>query len=170
MRIALALFVLALMASCVAPPAPRPAAPVARTPAMRSVPPIAPAPLPADWRDWPLTPGNWRYGRDQAGTRADFSPAGVTLSCDNDRQLRLSVGGRGPAPITIRTSTVSRTATPTPAGQSRVAAALMFTPRDPLLDAIAFSRGRWTIEQAGARPLVLPAYAEVARVVEDCRG
>ncbi len=41
---------------------------------------------------------------------------------------------------------------------------------DPLLDAIGFSRGRFVVEQAGTPPLVLPAWAEVERVVEDCRG
>jgi hypothetical protein len=49
-----------------------------------------------------------------------------------------------------------------------VATALAAT--DPLLDAIAFSRGRVTLEQAGLAPLVVPPYAEVARTIEDCRG
>ncbi len=32
---------------------------------------------------------------------------------------------------------------------------------DPLLDAMAFSRGRFTNEQSGQVPLVIPAYAEI---------
>ena len=40
---------------------------------------------------------------------------------------------------------------------------------DELLDAMAFSRGRFVIEQAGAPTLVVPAYPEVGRVIEDCR-
>ena len=46
----------------------------------------------------------------------------------------------------------------------------MFAPNDPLLDAIAFSRGRFVIEQTGQPPLVLPPHAEIGRVIEDCRG
>lgn len=40
---------------------------------------------------------------------------------------------------------------------------------DQLLDAIAFSRGRFGLEVPGLPPLVLPAYPELTRVVEDCR-
>jgi hypothetical protein len=41
---------------------------------------------------------------------------------------------------------------------------------DPILDSIAFSRGRFTVEGAGLPMLVIPAWPEPARVVEDCRG
>jgi hypothetical protein len=41
--------------------------------------------------------------------------------------------------------------------------------RDPLLDAIAFSRGRIAVVMAGAGPLVMPAWPEAARTIEDCR-
>ena len=42
--------------------------------------------------------------------------------------------------------------------------------RDPRLDQIAFSRGRFLVDVAGQSRLVLPAWPEVARVIEDCRG
>jgi len=41
--------------------------------------------------------------------------------------------------------------------------------RDPLLDAIAFSRGRFALEAAGLETLYLPAWPELSRVIEDCR-
>jgi len=41
---------------------------------------------------------------------------------------------------------------------------------DPLLDALAFSRGRFAIVASGTPALVLPAWPEIARVVEDCRA
>jgi hypothetical protein len=44
------------------------------------------------------------------------------------------------------------------------------SPRDALLDAMAFSRGRFIVEQPGQPSLVVPAWAEFGRVVEDCRG
>ena len=40
---------------------------------------------------------------------------------------------------------------------------------DPWLDAMAFSRGRFTVGVAGLDLLVIPAWPELARVVEDCR-
>lgn len=40
---------------------------------------------------------------------------------------------------------------------------------DPFLDGMIFSRGRISVEVAGAPMLVLPSWAEPARVVEDCR-
>jgi hypothetical protein len=49
-----------------------------------------------------------------------------------------------------------------------VAAEIM--PRDGVLDAIAFSRGRFAIEVGGLSPLAIPNWNEISRVVEDCRG
>ena len=134
----------------------------------------APPPLADDWRDWPLTPGTWRYAGDSRGTRAMFGDGGdavVVLRCDrSERRMYLSRTGAGIAPITVRTSSVSRAVAVQPTGgaQPYVAAALAIN--DPLLDAMAFSRGRFVIQQQGAATLVIPAYAEVGRVIEDCRG
>ena len=40
---------------------------------------------------------------------------------------------------------------------------------DPLLDAIAFSRGRIVVSMPGTAALVVPARPEAARAIEDCR-
>jgi hypothetical protein len=40
---------------------------------------------------------------------------------------------------------------------------------DPLLDAMASSRGRIGISASGLAALVVPPWAEVGRVIEDCR-
>ena len=40
---------------------------------------------------------------------------------------------------------------------------------DPLLDAIVSSRGRVGFSYGAQPPLIVPAWAEIARVVEDCR-
>lgn len=40
---------------------------------------------------------------------------------------------------------------------------------DPLLDAIAYSRGRFAVAVPGQQPLVLPPWADISRVIEDCR-
>lgn len=177
MRSPILLATLAL-AACV--PAGRPPAP----PVVSAVPPpaapTAPSPS-ADWRDWPVTPGTWRYDRQSpARSIATFGRAGpgfaIQLTCDTGaRQLMLSlVAAPGAESIVIRTSTMVRTL-PT-AIMSRADA---FNPAtsdarlpatDPLLDAMAFSRGRFVVERPGSAPLVIPAWPEIGRVIEDCRG
>ena len=154
---------LAALAGCASPPppAPRPA------PARPAPPPPAPAPEPAqDWRDTPLTPGAWTYQSGAAGPEALYGPAGApafAVRCDSlRRQVTLSREGVvAPGPLTIRTS----------AGARALAGPVASLPAsDPFLDAIVFSRGRFTVEMSDAPALVVPAWPEPARVVEDCRG
>lgn len=166
-----ALIVLAL-AGCAAPPPapevrPAPVAPVPR-------PAPAPPPLAANWNDWPFTPGDWAYRRDNRGSIALFGAVGsdamMTLRCDRTRAtLYLSLHGPA-ASATVRTTTLNRTIAlqPTGGGAGYVATAL--GTGDLLLDAMAFSRGRFVVERSGQSPLVLPPYAEIGRVIEDCRG
>lgn len=172
MRHLLALAFLAAVASCVA--APPPPSPVAR-PAPPPPPMPRPAPLAADWRDRPLTPGTWAYDRDARGSRALFgaieADALLVLRCDRaERRIFLSRAGAGPAPLTIRTTGATRALVVEPTGGTPPYAAAAFAANDPLLDAMAFSRGKLVIEQAGAPTLVVPAWAEIGRVIEDCRG
>ena len=41
---------------------------------------------------------------------------------------------------------------------------------DPILDAMVLSRGRILVDAEGQQPVTLPSWAEIARIVEDCRG
>lgn len=41
---------------------------------------------------------------------------------------------------------------------------------DGTFDKMAYSRGRFAIEAPGTQPISVPAWAEVSRVIEDCRG
>ncbi|NIJ08232.1 hypothetical protein FHS31_001849 [Sphingomonas vulcanisoli] len=147
-----------LAVSCATPPKPAPAPPPP------SAPPTPP-PLPTDWRDLPETKGSWRYGTEPGGTSARFdAPEGVTqftLRCDKATHTvgLIRTGAAPAAALTVRTSYGARTLPPAP-----LAAA------DPLLDQIAFSRGRFTIDAPGLPELVLPAWAEPGRVIEDCRS
>ena len=165
-----------LLAACVPagrPPEGPPAPPPARiaTPA-----PFTPVPeLGSDWRDWPLTPGEWRYRRDARGTVALFGQSGadalLLLRCDpGERRMFLSVSGTDATPLTLRASSTARVVPVQPTGGAPAYIAAAFAPTDPLLDALAFSRGRFVVEQAGRPPLVVPAHAEIGRVTEDCRG
>lgn len=139
----------------------------------------SPTPAPAyrgDWRDWPLTPGNWVYRQDARGSIALFGVPGAdadfTIRCDRIAGLiYVSRKGAAPgnAPLTIRTSSSLRTLAMQPTGAMPAYMALSLYPRDPLLDAIGFSRGRFVLEQATLPVLVIPAWAEVLRVSEDCR-
>lgn len=164
--------ILVLVAGCASKPVPPPPAP---RPVVVA-PPAPPRPVPqgADWRDWPVTPGDWVYRIDGRGSIALFGPAGadalLTLRCDRQtNMIYLSRQGTVTAPLTLRTSSLARTLGVQPTGGVPAYVALALAPRDALLDAMAFSRGRFIVEQAGAPTLVVPAYAEIGRVTEDCR-
>lgn len=165
-----------LVASCSAPP-PRAPAP-APAPVVRPAPPPAP-PRAADWRDWPVTPGTWTYRQDARGSLALFGQPGtdalLTLRCarnDNGaaRAVYLSRAGVAATPLTLRTTSTVRALAVQPTGGTPPFVAAALAPTDPLLDAIGFSRGRFTVEQAGSATLVVPAWPEIERVTEDCRG
>jgi hypothetical protein len=104
-------------------------------------------------------------GTDTAAEFGDAVAAHVALRCEGGA-IRLVWPAAQPGQVAIRTSTseVFRTATAAPEGGAQI----VFPARDSLLDAMAFSRGRFVL-QAGTADLVLPAWPEVARVIEDCR-
>lgn len=172
---------LLMLGSCVGPPAPRAVAPaptrpvpVAALPAPAPAPvqPVA-APAPIEWQHRPLSPGNWSYRAEAGGSVAQFGSGGglVTLRCDRaSRRISLARAGAGQGEMIVRTSYGAAT---WPASVSAGAAPQLVAFRaasDMLFDQIAYSRGKWAVETAGQPPLILPAWAEVARVIEDCRG
>ncbi|WP_176592046.1 hypothetical protein [Sphingobium sp. EM0848] len=163
-----------LLASCVG--APEQYVP-ARGPAPRAVPspqPSPPPPAPVEWQDRDTTPGDWRYQVDGAGSVALFGPDAqnslFVIRCDKGTHrislLRPGVAGTA---MTVRTSygavswPAAAAAGTVPATQAIRAA------NDTALDQIAYSRGRFAIEVQGLPTLILPSWAEVGRVVEDCR-
>lgn len=154
----------------VVPPAPAP------VPVPAPSPTPAPAPPPsADWRDWALTPGTWAYRQDERGSIALFGQPGgdaeLTLRCDRARgRIYLARRGEGAAAFDIRTTSQVRRIAALPTGGTPAYLAAELAVRDPLLDAIGFSRGRFVVETQGLPTLVVPAWAETLRVVEDCRG
>ncbi len=162
----LAPFGLLALAACV----PQPAAPPAPTPPPRPVERPAPPPPPpsANWMDAPQTPGEWSYG----GGRASYGAAQGTvfsLNCDRGAgRITLARAGSAAGRVSMRvlTETTSRVLDAAPDG-GNVAAVL--PARDPLLDAMAFSKGRFAVEVAGLPTLYLPSWIEVSRVIEDCR-
>ena len=169
------------LAACVPPapqPTPTPAPGPTSSPVVQEVrPPVSvpqPAPpAPASWMDAPATPGDWHYRVAGAERVAEFlSLAGgqiFQMTCSQRRDISLTVVARAPNAnaLTIRTEHGDRAVAATSVGNS-VSAVLAAS--DSLLDWMAFSKGRFAVEVAGGTQLFLPAWPEVTRVIEDCRG
>lgn len=160
----------AMLGACVPPPPVATPGPVATAPTPRPRPP-APAPAPiANWRDAPATAGSWTYSGGSGGSSASFGGGHFAVHCDPAARavtlVRAATLRPGAATIAITTSTTSRSlnATSTPRGLVATLPA-----RDPLLDAMAFSNGRFMVQSQGYAPLYLPSWTEVSRVIEDCR-
>lgn len=174
MRIPVLLSPFVLLVGCVAPssPPPQAQAPVRPVP-MRPAPVMPPAPA-GDWRDLPLTPGTWQYRGTPGGSAASFGARDAapvaTLTCER-------AGGRvtltmvSPRPqagsVSVRTSSTVRAVAVQPVAGG---VAMRLPANDRLLDAMGFSRGRFVVEGPAVGRLVLPAWAEILRVTEDCRG
>ncbi|MBO9580964.1 MAG: hypothetical protein J7498_08730 [Sphingobium sp.] len=178
---ALSLAGLAMLAACtVVPPAaspPPPPPPHQPAPPPPPPPPVMVAPE-KPWDVAPLTPGSWRYEKQGAASVASFgAPGGVrvaALRCEpGTRRLIISIGGRAAAPtvpVSIRTTSGDLAWTGT-AGAADNPSVLVTRPaNDSGFDWIAYSRGRISVEVQGLPRLILPVWAEISRVVEDCRG
>jgi hypothetical protein len=163
------------LSACTAPPPP-PAPQPAPAPKPVVVTPPQPQKPVGDWIDWPLAVGDWVYRRDDRGSLALFGPTGqnatVTLRCDTGRRriylARESAGSGGR--MVVRTSSTLKEFAATPTGATPAYLVTEILPTDPILDAMALSRGRFAIETEGQTPIVIPSWAEITRIVEDCRG
>jgi hypothetical protein len=145
-------------------------------------PPPAAAALPAappqqDWRDVPLTPGTWSWRGGAGRSLAQFGPLGASaifaLSCDAAaRAVTLSrAGSTGAATAMLFTTSFGTFTLAAANGGGEPPAIVARTgAADRHLDQLAFSRGRFLVDVAGSERLVLPAWPEVARVIEDCRS
>jgi hypothetical protein len=71
--------------------------------------------------------------------------------------------------LTVWTSSLERSV-PSSFNPATRRLTIEFSANDPLLDALANSRGRLGFTVSSQPPLVVPAWPEAARVVEDCRG
>jgi hypothetical protein len=117
--------------------------------------------------DVPATPGDWTY----AGGTARFAQY-LMLRCDRAAGA-VEIGRAGTAGVQaqmiIRAETMERGITAQPAQGDPTWLTARVPARDPLLDAMAFSKGRFAVEVAGLPTLYVPSYPEVTRVIEDCR-
>ena len=112
----------------------------------------------------PLTIGQWTYGAALGGSEARF---GTSFSIRCDRAARRVTLRRieplASVPVTAMTITTDLGVRTLP-----IDGVLLNT--DRVLDAIAFSRGRFIVTGGGnGSRLVIPASPEAARSIEDCR-
>jgi hypothetical protein len=129
--------------------------------------------------DAALTPGAWLYQDFGPGNgkRSLFSDPDNTfyfsLTCASGPDgvqvqfNRTGTPSKRYLAMTIRTETVQRTLAGERFGSQMIIAGV--PANDPLLDAMALSKGHFAVETEGEPTLYLPSWAEVSRVIEDCR-
>ena len=111
-------------------------------------------------RALPLAPGQWTHFATAGGSIAMYG-SHIQLRCDRvSRTVTIDRPNAPPAALTIATDSLTRTLPP----NGRLAAT------DPLLDAIAFSRGRFIVSGGTGPTVAVPSWPEAARSVEDCRN
>lgn len=170
------------LAACVPAPqqthTPAPAPMPIPTPTLAPAPITAPAPQPfaGNWVDAPATQGNWTYLPTPLGGAARFGQQGVEphlwLRCNRStRTVQIGIPGvsSNPAPMRIMTETEERVVQTQAGGIALGEVFVRLPAQDRLLDAMAFSRGRFAIAMAGFETLYIPSWPEVTRVIEDCR-
>jgi len=118
--------------------------------------------------------GSWSYVAVPGGSEARFTDSTatirLTIHCTKaNRRVMISHTSSAPAAsLNVWTSSATRNLPARFEPQAmRVSADLAAT--DPLLDAISFSRGRFVVSMPGASALVVPAWPEPTRAIEDCR-
>jgi hypothetical protein len=108
----------------------------------------------------PLASGQWNYFATAGGSIAAYGNH-IQLRCDRaTRTVTISRPNGAPAALTIATDTSIRTLPPS--------GRLLAT--DPLLDAIAYSRGRFIVSGGTGPAEAVPSWPEAARSIEDCRN
>ena len=121
-----------------------------------------------------FAPGSWTHQSVAGGSMARFvdarGTARLVIQCARaTRRVTIAYASAAPAQsLHVWTTSASRNL---PArfepNAMRVSAELPAF--DALLDGIAFSRGRIAVTMPGSVPLVVPAWPEAARTIEDCR-
>src|SRR5437867_3411867 len=119
--------------------------------------------------------GNWSYASTADGSEASFTNASAIaqlwLHCTRaTRRVTIAKAASAAAPLlNVWTSSVTRSV-PSSFNPATGRLTIDLSAFDPLLDALAASRGRIGFGVTGQPPLVVPAWAEAVRVIEDCRA
>lgn len=119
--------------------------------------------------------GNWTYAATPEGSEASFastsgSPQLFVHCMRATRRVSIAKAANAAAPIlNVWTSSLTRSV-PSSYNPATARLTIDLANYDPILDAIATSRGRIGFSVGSEPPLVLPAWAEAAHVIEDCRA
>ena len=122
--------------------------------------------------DVPATPGDWSYANGLARFGEPASGTRLTLRCDRAAgAIEIARAGEAVAalPMIIRAESMERGIDAVPSRSDPPSIVARVPARDPLLDAMAFSKGRFAVEVGGLETLYVPSWPEVTRVIEDCR-
>lgn len=129
-----------------------------------------------NWLDAPQTSGDWSYRKDGTMTLAGFGPPETeylfVLQCQpGAKAIRLLIAGESEAEqqAVVRTETRTQMLTLRQSDMELPYLEARLSAFDPLLDAMAVTKGRFAVEAEGMPTLYLPSWAEVTRVIEDCR-
>jgi hypothetical protein len=137
---------------------------------------VAPASAPAlDFRYATPLPGDWTYAPAAGGSEASFldgsSHPQLFVHCTRAaRQVTIAKPATAAAPFLFVWTTSQSRNLPANYNPATYRLSATITAFDPLLDAMAFSRGRISIGVSGQAALIAPAWEELARVIEDCRA
>jgi hypothetical protein len=148
--------------------------PLAAALALLAAVPLAAQPIADQSTALPL-PGTWTYTASADGGEAVFTDASnqplLSLRCVRSiRRVVLSKPASAASPtLGVWSSTASKSWPATyDAATARLSAQIANW--DPVLDAISYSRGRFAVAAAGQQPLVVPDWADISRIAEDCRA
>jgi hypothetical protein len=139
-----------------------------------ATPSVAGSPIQSNLEYVTPADGSWTYAATSDGSEATFANASgqeqVTIRCTRStRRVAILKNVPAAAPsIWVWTSSQSRSL-PATFDASSGRASSDFAAYDSFLDAMASSRGRIGFSTSGLAALVVPPWAEVARVIEDCR-
>ena len=136
---------------------------------------LASAQAPPEWRHAALTAGSWSYHATPAGSEAVFTDARATrrllVKCSRaTRRVSISVTSATSAALMQVSTTELERSLPTRFDAQGFQIVAELGAQDAILDSIAFSRGRFAITVAGGAALIVPAWPEIARSIEDCRN
>jgi hypothetical protein len=118
--------------------------------------------------------GAWTYAATTDGSEASFANASgspqLWLHCTRaTRRVSIAKAAGAAAPqLNVWTSSLTKSL-PATFNTATARLAVELAAWDPLLDALATSRGRIGVSAGAQPPLVVPPWPELARVIEDCR-